>query len=82
MVKRFKRNYNKIKPLDLHGVKHADVPKIVEDYLLNNQEYCPLTIITGNSDKMKQIVIDVVKSYDFNYFDGDFYNRGYISVLN
>ena len=38
MVKRFKRNYNKIKPLDLHGVKHADVPKIVEDYLLNNQE--------------------------------------------
>ena len=82
MVKRFTKNYNKIQPLDLHGIKHADVAKIVEDYLLKNQDECPLKIITGNSEKMKQIVIDVIRSYEFNYLDGDFYNRGYISVLN
>ena len=82
MVKRFKKQYNKIQPLDLHGVKHADAIKIVEDYVLQYQQECPLKIITGNSDKMKKIVINVVKSYGFNYLDGDFYNRGYISVLN
>ena len=82
MVKRFQKNYNKIQPLDLHGVKHADVTKMVEDYLFQNQEECPLKIITGNSDRMKQIVINVVRAHGFNYLEGDFYNRGYISVLN
>jgi hypothetical protein len=82
MVKRFKKKYNKIQPLDLHGFKHADVPQLVEDYLFKYQEECPLKIITGNSNRMKQIVINIIKSHGFNYLDGDFYNRGYISVLN
>lgn len=82
MVKRFKKKYNIVQPLDLHGVKHANVVKLVEDYLFQNQEECPLKIITGNSDKMKNIVINVVQSNGFNYLEGDYYNRGYITVLN
>ena len=82
MVKRFKKKYNIVNPLDLHGTKHADVIKLVEDYLFQNQEECPLKIITGNSDKMKKIVINVIQSNGFNYLDGDYYNRGYITVLN
>ena len=82
MVKRFKQKNNIVHPLDLHGIKHADVIKLVENYLFKYQDECPLKIITGNSDRMKNIVINVVKSNGFNYLDGDYYNRGYISVLN
>ena len=82
MPKRFNQKYHKLEPLDLHSVKHSDVGVIVEDYILTNQDFCPLKIITGNSDKMKKIVIDTLKSHGFKYFEGDYYNRGYISVLN
>jgi len=82
MTKRFNQKYQKLKPLDLHNVKHGDVVVLVEDYVLTNQDLCPLTIITGNSDKMKKIVIDTLNVHGFNYLEGDYYNRGYISVLN
>ena len=82
MPKRFNQKYHKIEPLDLHSVKHSDVVVLVEDYVLTNQAFCPLTIITGNSDKMKKIVIGALRSHGFKYSEGDYYNRGYISVLN
>ena len=82
MPKRFKQKSHCIKPLDLHGVQHRDVCRLVEDYVLLNQDYFPLKIITGNSDKMKKIVIDTLNQHDFNYSDGDFYNRGYVDVMN
>ena len=82
MPKRFKKNVTSVPPLDLHGVHHANVCRIVEDYVLLNQYECPLTIITGNSEKMKKIVKDTLKSHGFNYLDGDMYNRGYIDVVN
>lgn len=82
MLKRFRQKFNFVEPLDLHGIKHADVSELVEDYILNNQDFCPLKIITGNSDKMKKIVIEVLRTYNFNFDEGDFYNRGYINVLN
>ena len=34
------------KTLDLHGVKHVDVERLVENFVLLNEP--PLTIITGN----------------------------------
>tara|TARA_Y100000589_G_C27110869_1_gene612163 strand:+ start:809 stop:1057 length:249 start_codon:yes stop_codon:yes gene_type:complete len=82
MLKRFRQKLNFVEPLDLHGIKHADVTELVEDYILNNQKFCPLKIITGNSDKMKKIVIEVLETHRFNFDEGDFYNRGYINVLN
>ena len=39
--------------LDLHGIRHDDVERLVENFVLLNEP--PLTIITGNSDKMRDI---------------------------
>tara|TARA_B100001123_G_C15184079_1_gene976570 strand:+ start:47 stop:253 length:207 start_codon:yes stop_codon:yes gene_type:complete len=44
-----------IKTLDLHGVRHDDVERLVENFVLLNEP--PLKIITGNSDRMSNIVI-------------------------
>ena len=43
-----------IKKLDLHGVRHHDVERVVENFVLLNEP--PLEIICGNSDKMQDIV--------------------------
>lgn len=42
--------------LDLHGVKHQDVERLVENFILTNQDSFPLKIICGNSVKMVQLV--------------------------
>ena len=53
------------KKLDLHGVKHEDVDRIVENYVLLNKP--PIDIITGNSQKMSEIVRDVLERHDINF---------------
>ena len=49
--------------LDLHNKRHSEVERIVEDFLVFNPP--PVRIITGNSDKMKQLVIAVIKKFGF-----------------
>ena len=51
------------KTLDLHGVKHEDVDRIVENFILLNEP--PMTIITGNSEKMMLMTLDVLNRNDF-----------------
>tara|TARA_Y100001963_G_scaffold53244_1_gene74587 strand:- start:1430 stop:1633 length:204 start_codon:yes stop_codon:yes gene_type:complete len=51
-----------IKQLDLHGVKHEDVDRLVENFVLLNKP--PLKIITGNSDKMPELVRNVLDRHD------------------
>lgn len=46
--------------LDLHGIKHADVQLLVEDWVLVHQTEVPLRIICGNSAKMIQLVDEVL----------------------
>ena len=82
MKKRFTQKYEPMRKLDLHGVRHGEVHILVEDFILENQNYLPIKIITGNSEKMKRIVTNVLNAHGFQYSDGDFYNRGYIDVLN
>tara|TARA_R100001082_G_scaffold30052_1_gene15105 strand:- start:160 stop:363 length:204 start_codon:yes stop_codon:yes gene_type:complete len=53
-----------IKKLDLHGVKHADVDRIVENFILLND--LPLTIITGNSEFMRNKVMSKCKQFEFH----------------
>ena len=47
--------------LDLHGVRHQDVDRMTENFILMNQDKFPLEIICGNSDKMISLVVNVVK---------------------
>ena len=68
-------------PLDLHGITHLEVETLVEDYVLSNQAYLPLQIITGNSKGMKNRVIKALKEHGFRYQIGDAYNKGYVAVL-
>ena len=44
-----------MKKLDLHGVRHDDVERLVENLILLNDSW---KIICGNSDKMIEIVQD------------------------
>jgi len=46
--------------LDLHGVRHHEVDHMVENFILVNQSQIPLTIICGNSQKMIDLVYNVI----------------------
>ena len=45
-----------IKELDLHGVRHHEVDRKVENFVLLEEK--PIRIITGNSDEMRRLVIN------------------------
>ena len=54
-----------IKVLDLHNTRHKEVDRLVENFVL--LEKLPLRIITGNSEKMMELVTDVLERHDFKY---------------
>ena len=58
-----------MKTLDLHGVKHADVAKLMDQFIWEqmNKKSKEVEIITGISQTMKQVVIKNLKDYDFSY---------------
>jgi|TARA_B100000073_G_scaffold223071_1_gene185852 hypothetical protein len=64
------------KELDLHGVRHEDVDRIVENFVLLNEP--PLTIVTGNSQRMQEIVINCLVTHDINF---ERWGSGTIKVL-
>jgi len=50
--------------LDLHGVRHHEVDRLVENFVLLNQGHTPLTVICGNSQKMIDLVRGVLQRLD------------------
>jgi|TARA_R110000744_G_scaffold129192_2_gene236541 hypothetical protein len=54
------------KKLDLHGIKHEDVDRIVENFVLLNNP--PLEIITGNSQEMSEMVRKILVKHNL-YFE-------------
>lgn len=64
--------------LDLHNVKHEDVNKMVEDWLLLKTP--PVRIITGNSHRMKHLVKEVLDKHSYKYYI-DSWNLGCIRVV-
>ena len=68
--------------LDLHGVRHHDVERLVENFVLLNEP--PLEIICGNSDRMVNIVQNKLSEIQHEHFNGmviDSYTWGVIKVL-
>lgn len=45
--------------LDLHGVRHHEVDRLVENFIYCNQNQMPLKIICGNSTQMVNLVKEV-----------------------
>jgi len=69
--------------LDLHGTYHNDVRKKVDDFLwecMNKDLLIEADIVTGNSKRMKEIVVDIIEEYGFNYIEGNPWNSGFIRV--
>jgi hypothetical protein len=64
--------------LDLHGIIHANVEILVEDFILKYDT--PLYIITGNSKIMKDKVIQILDKHEFKWMI-KLHNLGEIIVL-
>ena len=62
--------------LDLHKIRHDDVERLVENFVLLNNP--PLTIITGNSDRMSSIVLSTLNKYGIGW---ERFTWGEIKVL-
>ena len=50
-----------MRQLDLHGIRHSEVDRLVENFLFQHQYDLPLLIICGNSSRMVQIVKRVME---------------------
>jgi hypothetical protein len=59
--------------LDLHNVKHADVPKAVHEHIIKLSQmnaHFTTYIITGNSTEMQRIVKNELRTYEWvNFMD-------------
>jgi DNA-nicking Smr family endonuclease len=67
--------------LDLHGIKHADVYRVVDVFLYENikKGSDEVYIITGYSSKMKLIVNEVLSDYKLSSIE-DWGNYGKLIV--
>ena len=62
--------------LDLHGVRHSEVDRLVENFVLLNKS--PIRIVTGNSDKMIRLVTDVLHRHSIEY---ERFKPGQVTIL-
>lgn len=70
--------------LNLHGTKHENVTRKVIRFIEDNWDSGrEIEIITGYSNKMQELVINVLEEYNLSYKTGrEFdYNKGYLVVL-
>ena len=63
--------------LDLHGTKHSEVQKKLDDFLWENMQNGNETVdvITGISDEMKRIVSNIASEYGMSC-ENDWSNPG------
>ena len=54
-----------MKTLDLHGVRHEDVKRLLENFILLNE--APLQVITGNSTYMQSKLEIFCSKHHINY---------------
>ena len=54
-----------MKTLDLHGVRHEDVERLLENFILLNE--APLQVITGNSTYMQSKLEIFCSKHHINY---------------
>ena len=55
--------------IDLHGIRHRDVDRLVENFILLNQKKTPLEIVCGNSQKMINLVMEVILRLDCENYE-------------
>lgn len=69
--------------LDLHGKSHYEISNLVDQFIWEGilRGKNEVEIVTGNSDRMKDFVIQSIRDYKMEYRIGDSYNQGYIRVF-
>ena len=65
--------------VDLHGIKHEDVGNVLAENLFWQKKE-NVEIITGNSEKMRNLVIGWLEQYDYDYIV-EAHNMGCIKIL-
>ncbi|MAV64937.1 MAG: hypothetical protein CBD97_02615 [Pelagibacteraceae bacterium TMED237] len=71
-----------MKSLDLHGISHESAKVLVVTFIDSNLDKLPIEIITGNSNYMKKIVLDIVNKYDLKASPKNYYNLGCLVINN
>ena len=67
-----------MKTLDLHGVRHHRVDRLVENFVLLND--MPVRIITGNSTVMRELTFAVLERHEFSADTENHWNLGSLIV--
>ncbi len=74
----------KVPSIDLHGKSYYEAEQLlirfIESHLFTDNE---IEIITGNSNRMKDVVFKILDEYALDYVigrTGDVYNKGYVVV--
>jgi hypothetical protein len=70
-----------MRELDLHGVSHIEVRDIVENFVLLYSTELPVRIITGDSNRMRNLTTNILNKHKFNY-NIPAHNAGEIIVLS
>ena len=65
--------------LDLHNLYHHEVEKYVTEFI--NFLDPPFKIITGKSEKVRSIVIEIIKRYDWTHHDEYYQNYGCLIIM-
>lgn len=68
-----------MKTLDLHNIKHSIVEDKLAEFL--NWEETPLKIITGNSEKMREMAKEMINKYGYICYYESAYNHGALIVV-
>jgi 16S rRNA G966 N2-methylase RsmD len=74
-----KNSMNNLPTIDLHHLSHEEAEKSILDFI--NYIDPPFQIITGKSEKMRQVVIDIIKDYGWSYHNQYFHNYGCLVIL-
>lgn len=59
-----------MKELDLHGLTHEEAVLSAENFVLleSVDELFECRLITGNSMKMKSVIVEMLERHDFNWW--------------
>lgn len=69
--------------LDLHGKSHYEISPILDRFIWDGMKSNKreIEVVTGNSERMKKFVIDVIEEHNLDYQVGDVVNKGYITIF-
>ena len=59
-----------MKELDLHGMTHSEAVLEAENFVLleSQDELFECKLITGNSMKMKSVIVEMLEKHNFNWW--------------